>query len=250
MVTIAGQANNPGYADGTNGGALFSSPSGVALDPLTNIYVADTGNNVIRKITPGGVVTTYAGQPGGVGFSNGVGKNALFNSPLGVAVDSATNVLVADSGNSVIREISPAQVVATFAGVPGAIGLTDGSVSNALFGNPSGIAIDNQGNVYVSDTRFLTIRRISGGVVSALAGSAGIQGQADGTAPTTKFGFPYGLATDGAGNLLVADLGNDTDSTDHAAGHGDDRGRIRGIHGQQRWCGNRCTIFRPGICRC
>ncbi len=210
VVTLAGQAGVTGSSDGTNCAALFYNPSGIAIDGATNIYVADTGNHTIRKVTPAGVVSTVAGTAGKIGSTNATGTNALFFAPLAVAIDAQGNILVTDSGNFVVRKITPGGVVTTFAGVQGLAGSEDGNVSNALFGVPSGIAIDGSSNVFISDTRYLNIRRISpDGTVTTLAGLAGAPGTFDGTGTTARFGYPYGLSTDAAGNLLVADLAND-----------------------------------------
>ncbi len=211
VTTLAGVAGTTGSADGTNSSAQFFNPSGLAVDAATNLYVADTGNDTIRKVTPAGVVTTVAGSAGSIGSLNGVGTNARFLAPLAVTLDSQSNLLVADSGNGTIRKITPAGMVSTLAGIPGLFASIDGPATNALFGYPSGIAVDAASNIYVSDTGFLTIRRIGpDGTVSTLAGLAGTGGTVDGTGSTARFGYPYGLATDAAGNVLVADRANNT----------------------------------------
>ncbi len=211
VSTLAGQVGNPGYADGTNAGARFLYPSGVALDAQTNLYVADTGNNVIRKVTPAGVVTTFAGMATINGTNDGTGTNAFFFSPSSLAIDPQGNLFVTDSQNFTVRKITPSQVVSTIAGIPGSSGYRDGPAQNALFGIPSGIAIDGASNIYVSDTFFLTLRCISpAGVVSTLAGAPGGGTIADGTGTTARFGYPYGLAVDTNGNVLVADAAADT----------------------------------------
>ena len=209
-TTLAGLAGVPGVADGTNGTARFTNPSGVAMDASGNLYVADTGNSTIRKVTPAGVVTTFAGLPGIAGSQDGTGNGAQFNAPTGVAVDSASNVYVADTGNFEIRKITPSAVVTTLAGNSLADGYFDGTGMNASFAGPSGIAVDGAGNIYVADTPNLVLRKITpDGTVSTFAGLARGSGIVDGTGGTARFGSPYGLILDSMTNLVVVDLGND-----------------------------------------
>src|ERR1700690_1270639 len=209
VTTIAGRAGVPGSVDGNGTAALFNNPSGVAVDATGNVYVADTGNDTIRKITPAGVVSTPVGTPGTSGSTDGTGPAALFNNPSGVAVDATGNVYVADTGNDTIRKITPAGVVSTPVGTPGTSGSTDGTGPAATFGSPFGVAVDGSGNLYVADTGNNTIRKItSGGVSSTLAGSPGVPGFTDGTGIFALFDSPRGIAVDGAGNVYVADSQN------------------------------------------
>jgi len=211
VTTLAGTPGASGSADGTGSAAQFDLPCGVAVDSAGNVYVADTVNDTIRKITPAGAVTTLAGTPGVAGSADGTGSAAQFRAPQGVAVDSAGNVYVADTGNDTIRVITPAGVVTTLAGTPGVAGSTDGTGSAARFDGPVGVAVDGAGNVYVADTQNDTIRRITpAGVVSTLAGAAGMLGFADGTGSAAQFDLPEGVAVDGAGNVYVADTVNET----------------------------------------
>jgi hypothetical protein len=129
------------------------------LDSATNVYVVDSGNNAIRKITPSGVVTTVAGYAGVSGSQDGTGTNALFNNPQGLAVDGATNIYVADYGNQTIRKISSAGVVTTLGGVPGATGNANGAGVSARFYFPEGIAVDEKGAIYIADSQNETIRQ-------------------------------------------------------------------------------------------
>ena len=205
VSTLAGSGAN-GFANGTGRAASFNAPAGIALDAQGNVYVADRGNNVIRKITPAGAVTTFAGN-GTVGAADGSGNLASFNNPAAVAVSNLGNVFVADSRNNLIRMVTPAGVVTTFAG-NGAIGAANGTAATASFSNPSGVAVDNAGNVYVADTGNALVRAITpAGVVTTLAGS-GAPGFADGTGAAASFDNPTGIAIDATGNLLVADKGN------------------------------------------
>src|SRR5205085_10019283 len=117
----------------------FSNPSGLAVDTARNVYVADTNNDTIRKITSAGVVTTVAGAAGSAGSVDGTGSGARFDSPVGVAVDTAGNVYVADLANYTIRKITPAGVVTTLAGLPKTPGNEDGTGSAARFFIPAGV---------------------------------------------------------------------------------------------------------------
>ena len=210
-TTLAGTAGQIGSADGTGSAARFNSAYGVAVDSAGNVYVADTGNDTIRKITPAGVVTTLAGTAGQFGSADGTGSAARFEFPEGVAVDSAGNVYVADTINDTIRKITPAGVVTTLADMAGQVGSADGTGSAARFDYPTGVAVDSAGNVYVADDGNDTIRKITpAGVVTTLAGMAGQVGSADGTGSAARFAYPEGVAVDSAGNVYVADTGNDT----------------------------------------
>jgi len=206
VTTLAGSPANPGGANGTGAAAQFSLPYGVAVDGSGNVYVADSGNNTIRKITPAGVVTTLAGLAGIAGVVNGTGSAARFNFPQGVAVDAAGNVYVADSENGTIRKITAAGVVTTLAGTAGDMGSANGTGAIARFNLPQGVAVDAGGNVYVADTGNVTIRKITAaGVVTTLAGTAGVTGGGDGTGAAALFNSPEGVAVDAGGNVFVAD---------------------------------------------
>ena len=219
VTTLAGSAGNPGRADGTGSAALFDYPSGVAVDGAGNVYVGDSLNNIIRNITPGGVVTTLAGSAVFAGSADGTGTAARFYGPQGVAVDGSGNVYVADYYNSTIRKITAAGVVTTLAGSAGNPGIADGPGTTAQFYNPPGVAVDGSGNVYVADYNISIIRKITaGGVVTTLAGSAGVKGSADGTGNAARFFFPSGVAVDGSGNVYIADSSNNTIRKITAAG--------------------------------
>src|SRR5439155_4056006 len=191
VTTIAGTAEQIGAANGTGNAARFNSPFGVAVDGASNVYVADTYNNTIRKITPAGAVTTLTGSAGEFGSGDGIGRGARFNDPIGVAVDSAGNVYVADSNNHTIRKVTSAGAAATLAGSAGQMGSGDGTGTAARFNDPTGLAVDSDGNVYVSDTHNYTIRKITpAGVVTTLAGSAGQDGGVDGLGSAAQFDYP------------------------------------------------------------
>ncbi len=205
VTTLAG-SGVAGFADGTGVSAQFNAPSGVAVDSVGYVYVADQYNHRIRKITPAGVVSTLAGS-GVAGFADGAGTSAQFNYPTGVAVDSASNVYVGDYSNNRIRKITSAGVVTTLAGSDVA-GFADGTGVSAQFNGPSGVAVDSASNVYVGDISNHRIRKItSAGVVTTLAGS-GVAGFADGTGVSAQFNLPSGVAVDSAGYVYVADLYN------------------------------------------
>jgi sugar lactone lactonase YvrE len=205
ITTLAGNA--PGNVDGTGSAAKFNSPAGVACDSLGNIYVADEFNNTIRKVTPGGMVTTIAGTAGVTGSADGPGSSSSFFLPAAVAVDKADNVYVADTVNGTIRKITPAGIVTTLAGAAGQYGSADGTGADAQFEGPSGVAVDSKGNLYVADLGNSTIREVTPlGVVTTIAGAAGQTGSMDGPGALARFGEPKGLAVDGLGNIYVGDI--------------------------------------------
>ena len=202
---FAGQAV-AGHTDGQGSAAGFWTPIGVAVDASGNIYIADTGNNEIRKITPGGLVSTLAGRTNAGNF-DGQGSASGFNTPDGVAVDASGNVYVADSGNNEIRKITPGGLVSTFAGSSTA-GHNDGQGTSASFSSPTGVAFDASGNLYVADYGNNMIRIITpGGLVSTLAGSI-TGGQVDGQGSLASFQGPTSIFVDASNNIYIADYGN------------------------------------------
>ena len=210
VTTFAGQLGVAGTANGTGAAAQFNSPCGLAFDTGGNLFVSDTGNSTIRKITSAGAVTTLAGVAGSSAFLNGTAGGALFNSPLGLAVWTNGNVFVADSGNHCIRKISGG-VVSTFAGKPQIWGSANSTGTNAQFNSPCGLAFDKTGNLFVCDANNNTIRKITtGGVVTTFAGAAGLDGSTDGALTSARFRSPAELAFDQRGNLFVADSFNQT----------------------------------------
>ena len=203
VSTFAGSTS--GTTDGTGAAAKFTDPWGIARDANGNLYVAEDKGHRIRKITPAGVVTTFAGSV--QGYEDGPGSSAKFNSPTALTVDAQGNIYVAESGGNRIRKITPAGVVSTVAGT-GVAGFADGAAATAMFKTPSGIAVDADGNLYVSDRDNTRIRKIStAGVVTTLAGSGAV-GQADGLGAAAQFNAPSGLAIDGDGNLYLTDTDN------------------------------------------
>lgn len=211
VTTLAGSAGSPGSADSSGGSPRFNGPSGVAVDTSGNVYVADNFNCTIRKITPGGFVSTLAGTAGTRGNVDQPGSAARFNFPSGVAVDNDGNVYVADTLNCTIRKITPAGAVSTFAGFAGSAGASDGAGTAARFSYPNGVAVDSSGNVYVADSNNHIIRKITpAGIVTTLAGLSGHNGTNDGVGSVVRFKSPNGLTVDGAGKIVIADGGNQT----------------------------------------
>ncbi len=296
VTTLAGSPGVGGAVNGTGGAALFAYPAGITADTAGNIYVAEQNNSAIRQITPAGVVTTFAGAMAHAASIDGTGTGADFNFPSGMAMDASGNLWVTETSNDAIRKATPAGVVtsqqiaatgATYGIGPGVAfdgkgnlyvinqvnqiakftpggvlstlpgssslqipkglavdnlgnvyvsdiwhnnvhiitpnglvsvlagsatfvsGSTDGTGTAALFNTPTGLAVDGEGNVYVADSGNSTIRKITqAGVVTTLAGTAGVEGSADGTGATASFNNPSALALDGTGNLYVADFGN------------------------------------------
>jgi M6 family metalloprotease-like protein len=212
VTTLAGTAGSSGSADGTGAAARFSYPYGIAADSAGTVYVADSYNQTIRKITADGVVTTLAGTAGSMGSTDGTGSAARFYYPYGIAVGPGGTVYVADSSNQLIRAVTPSGTVTTVAGTAREAGRDDGTGSAARFNYPYGIAVDAAGVVYVADTSNHTIRRINaGGIVATLAGTAGAVGMQDGVGAAARFSSPTGVVADPAtGALYVADRGNST----------------------------------------
>lgn len=209
ISTLAGQAGLVGLADGPASSARFNTPSGIANDFAGNLYIADTANHVIRKLTPGGTVSTFAGLAGFNGSADGNGSAARFNSPQGVAVDGAGNVYVADTFNHTIRVITPNGDVTTMGGLPGAPGAADGIGTNARFNTPTAVAVNVIGTVYVADSANHAIRRLTRNgaevTVSTFAGILNVAGHVDANGTSARFNNPNGVALDNGGNLFVGD---------------------------------------------
>jgi sugar lactone lactonase YvrE len=215
VTTFAGTAGSAGTANGTGAAARFRSPAGVAVDTAGNIYVADTLNHTIRRITSSGAVTTIAGVAGTSGTTDGAGGNARFFGPQGLAfyADAASsNLYVADTNNQLIRKVDLlTNTVSTIAGSAGQAGSLDGSGTAARFNAPSDVAVDRNGNIYVADTENHAIRAVTpAGDVRTLAGLAGAAGAADGTGSSARFKHPSALIVDSAYNVFVVDTDNQT----------------------------------------
>ncbi|HLK62175.1 MAG TPA: IPT/TIG domain-containing protein [Bryobacteraceae bacterium] len=222
ISTIAGNVTSgPGYVDApvaTNG--QLSLPTGIAVDTSGNIYISEgastggfvPGNNRIRKVSSSGVLTTYGGN-GVVGSSgdNGTALSAHLNNPLGLAVDKAGNLYIADTGNHKIRRIDTRGIITTVAGT-GTAGFSGdgGTATSAQLNNPTGVAVDSSGNLYIADRNNFRIRMVSpAGIITTIAGKAqsGYTGDG-GLATNATLKFPTGAAVDAAGNVYVADNQN------------------------------------------
>lgn len=193
MTTLAGRADVPGNADGAGTAASFRGPMGIAVDATGVVYVADTGNRAIRRITASGTVTTVA-QSG-----------SALSEPRGVAIGTTGAILVADYGSHTIRSISTSGAVTTLAGSIDAPGTTDGASSSARFHYPSALTVLSDGSLLVADTDNDTIREIRDNVVRTLAGQAGRVLTADGQGTAARFDEPDATAVDSAGVVYVAD---------------------------------------------
>jgi len=211
VTTLAGLLGTPGSADGSGSAARFDSPTGLALGPDGALYVSDTGNHTIRRVTTNGIVTTLAGSAGNADYADGSAAAARFNQPLGLAVAPDGTVLVADSGNHLIRVITTNSIVSVLAGNPETFGSADGTGTNAFFNSPVGLALAADGSLFVSDANNFTIRRVSAaGVVTTIAGATGQDGAVDGPASSARFGKPAELALAPNGTLYIADAAHHT----------------------------------------
>jgi sugar lactone lactonase YvrE len=219
VATLAGTAGHKGNADGPGATAQFNFPHSLAVAGNGTVYVADTDNHTVRKITATGVVTTLAGAAGQSGSQDGPGAAVRFKSPAGIALDASGALYVTDAANHTVRKISPAGVVTTLAGTPGQKGTADGTGPAARFNAPHAVAVDAAGVVYVADTYSHTIRKIMPmGAVTTLAGRPGQKGATDEAGAAARFRHPSGLAVDAERTLYVADNGNHTIRKVTAAG--------------------------------
>lgn len=209
LTTLAGMDKIKGYEDGIRAAARFFAPSGITRDSAGNLYVADMGNTVVRKITPAGVVTTLAGKAKKNDYANGTGAAAQFYNLRDIVSDVTGNLYVIDFSNYVIRKITPSGVVSTLAGTPGKKGHADGKGSTALFSMLLAFAVDRAGNIYVVDGT--TVRKVApDGMVSTLAGKADTRGNKDGPNELARFNYPGGITVNGSGDVFVTDSGNRT----------------------------------------
>jgi hypothetical protein len=220
VTTIAGSATGlRGSVDGTNGDVRFWGPRGIAMDRGGSFYIADASTHIIRKMVNIGtnwVVTTIAGLATNFMLSDGTNSDARFNFPFGLAIDPNTNIYVADFGNHAIRKVKPVGtnwVVTTIAG-NGNPGSADGTNSHAQFNSPAGVALDKDGNLFVSDQFNNTIRKMTSSgtnwVVTTIGGVAAVQGANNGTGTNAHFFRPWGLVVDDQEHLFIVDHSNQT----------------------------------------
>jgi sugar lactone lactonase YvrE len=203
VTTLAG--GTTGDIDDIGINAQFDTPNGIVIDSDGNLFVTDTFNHKIRKITPSGEVSTFAGST--AGFTNGNGTAAKFNEPIDLVIDKDRNLYITDSKNYKIRKITPSGDVSTFTGTT--IGFSDGSKAIAKFNGITGICIDDDGNLYVTDTKNFAIRKIDkNGKVGTIAG--GIQGYKDGKVDDAEFNSIGGINIDYFGNLYVTEFLDNT----------------------------------------
>lgn len=209
VTTLAG-GGPAGFVNGKGAAASFNNPIGVTIDISNNLYVTDLNNNVIRKITIDGTVSTFAGT-GAIGFDDGAANVATFNGPGGIVMDHLGNLYVSDNHN-LIRKILQDGTVSTFAGkvINTPPGFANGTGPDANFSLPGGLAVDAVNNIYVADYQNNMIRKITpAAVVTTLSGHLD-KGSANGTALTATFSHPMGVAVDASGNIYVTDNGNNT----------------------------------------
>ncbi|MDE0292950.1 MAG: hypothetical protein OXI93_02045 [Bryobacterales bacterium] len=230
ITTLAGTGAIGFSGDGGPAAAAqLAFPRGVALDSDDNLFIADSVHHRIRKVDSSGVITTIAGT-GVEGFSGDGGQavNAQLHSPWGVAVDGAGNLYIADRNNHRIRKVDSSGVITTIAGTGAeSFGGDDGQAVNAQINSPVGVALDGAGNLYIADRSNHRIRKVdSSGVITTVVGSGerGFGGDG-GPAATAQLAFPHGVAVDGAGNLYIAD------SSNHRIRKVDSSGVIRTIAG-------------------
>ena len=210
ISTVAGNGT-PGFS-GDNGpaaGAQLANPYGLAIDLAGNLYIADSSNNLVRKVSNGTIATVAGNGTPGFSGDNGPAIRAQLASPAGVAVDSGGNLYIADTLNNLVRKVSGG-VITTMAGngTPG-FGGDGGPATSAQLYAPSGIAVDSAGNLYIADTYNGSIRKISGGVIATVAGigTSGFGGD-NGPATSAQLDNPYGLAVDSGGRVYAADFDN------------------------------------------
>jgi len=207
LTTIAGNPERPGQLDGNIKDAQFKTPYGVRMDKNGVLWVCDSENALIRKISADGQVTTFAGST--EGFANGKLRDAKFYYPVYLTFDEGGNVFVADKHNHCIRKISSDGMVTTFAGKPGQKGWADGKSTDASFNQPSNVQIDKLGNLYVTDLYNHCIRLVySDGAVTTLAGQPTVNGYLEGKGDQAKFYHPQGSALDKNGDLYITDSYN------------------------------------------
>jgi sugar lactone lactonase YvrE len=212
VLTVAGNGAPTFSGDGGSATLAALNPAGVAVDSSGNLFIADNLNNRIRKVTPAGIITTVAGN-GSRDFSGdgGAATSASLGSPNGVVVDRSGNLYISDNLNNRIRKVTPAGIITTVAG-NGSSGWTGdgGPAPSASISSPSGIAVDQSGNLYIADLGNLRVRKVtSTGIITTIAGNGTFGFSGDGGPATlAALRSPKGVAVDAGGNLFIVDTGN------------------------------------------
>ena len=213
ITTMAGNSSGGYSGDGgvaTN--ASLNQPFGAAVDASGNLFIADMGNNVIRKVNPNGIITTVAGNgSGGYSGDGGAATNASLNQPFGAAVDASGKLFIADTVNSVIREVNPNGTITTVAGNgSGGYSGDGGAATNASLNQPFGAALDASGNLFIADWGNNIIRKVdTNGIITTVAGNGSYGYTGDGGAATNaSLNQPFGVAVDASGDLFIADYNN------------------------------------------
>lgn len=237
VTLFAGIPGSRGFANGSLLSARFDQPASITADAAQNLYVVDSSNHIIRKITLDGVVSTFAGTSGVAGSNDGMGPSAQFRFPESISIDTAGSFYVADRGNHTIRKISPVGLVSTLAGATGSSGAVNGPGGTARFNSPSGVLAYGDGTLIVSDTGNNSLRLVTpAGVVSVLAGRLNVEGYINGAASAARFFEPSGLTFTATG-IMVADSLNHsirkldlvTYETSLLAGGGGNFGNVDGV---------------------
>jgi hypothetical protein len=214
ITTIAGGGSPRGDGGPATLARLYA-PLQVAVDGPGNVYIADYADQRVRKVSPGGTITTFAGTgKGGFSGDGGPATSAQLDEPYGVAVDGPGNVYIAEFANHRVRKVSPGGTITTFAGT-GKAGFSGdgGPATSAQLNEPVGVAVDGRGNVYIADFRDHRVRRVSGGTITTLAGTGAGSGDGGfsgdgGPASSAQLSYPFGVAVDGQGNVYITDRNN------------------------------------------
>ncbi len=246
QVTINNQTTTSAAGVITVGTAFLLLPVGVQVDASGNLYVSDAAGQTVRKISSDFKISTLAGNALSQGSTDGGAATAKFNEPNGLVLNTDNSLLLADTSNAALRQISAVGAVTTFAGTSGSKGSTDATGTAARFSAPVGLARDGSGNYYVADQTNHTIRKISAsGVVTTLAGTAGQSGSVDGTGAAARFNLPTGITCNAQGDLYVSDLGSHLIRKVTAAGVVTTLAGQASVSGSSDGSGTAARFFKP-----